>query len=437
MPHHMLLVFLLQVGILLVLALLLGRVAERFGLPAVAGELCVGIILGPSLLQHIAPSLFSWLSFTDSGQVHLLDAVGQIGVLLLVGLTGINLDLSFARRRTATAVTVSLAGLVVPLGLGVAAGFLVPASLLASPDGRTVFALFLGVAMCVSAVPVIAKTLIDMDLLHRNIGQLIIVSAVIDDTVGWLMLAIVSAMAIQGLDAGNALQIALSLVLALSAAMAARPLVRRLLRSADRTGRPGPPIAMIGALLLLWGAATHTLGLEAVFGAFLCGVVIRSCGGVNPSTLAALRTFVLSVLAPIFFATVGLRTDLTALGRPAVAAATGALLAVAIVGKFAGAYLGAMLSRLSIWEATALGAGMNSRGVIQIIVATVGLRLGVLTTQTYTIIVVVAIITSLTAGPVLRWAAARIPRTAEERQRERTAYPIRETPALETGSAGQ
>ncbi|MFC4529904.1 cation:proton antiporter [Sphaerisporangium dianthi] len=416
---HELLVFLLQVGLLLALALLLGRLAARFGMPAVVGELFVGVILGPSFLAHVAPGVQDWLFPAEPAQFHLLDAVGQIGVLLLVGLTGIHMDTGMIRRRGATAAGVSIGGLVVPLALGIGAGFLLPGRLI--PDGTdpTVFALFLGVAMCVSAIPVIAKTLMDMKLLHRNIGQLTLTAGMIDDAFGWFMLSIVSAMAVSAVSTGTVLtSLAYLAAIVVFALTAGRPLVRGAFRLTAHADEPGPTVATAAVLILLAGAGTHALGLEAVFGAFVCGILIGGAGRVDPAKLAPLRTVVLSGFAPIFFATAGLRMDLTALADPTVLLVGLAVLALAIIGKFVGAYAGARLSRLNRWEALALGAGLNARGVIEVVVAMVGLRLGILSVEVYTIVVLVAIVTSLMAPPILRMAMARVEQTAEEDIRE-------------------
>lgn len=418
LPAHSLLVFLLGLGALLLVALLLGRLATRCGLPAVVGELVTGILLGPTVLGAVAPGVSDWFLPRQAEQFHLLDAVGQLGVLLLVGLTGVEVDVAFVRRRGGAAARISLAGLLLPLGLGVATAYLLPGSLLGAGTDREVFALFLGVAMCVSAIPVIAKTLLDMKLLHRNIGQLTLAAGVIDDICGWLLLSVVSALATTGVRAGTVLfSVCAVLGFVLFAALVGRPASAAVLRAAGRADGPGPLVATTVVLILLGAAVTQSLGLEAVFGAFVVGFVIGSVPGLDRERLAPLRTTVLAVLAPIFFASAGLRMDLTALADAPVLAAALAVIAVAILGKFTGAFLGAWSSRLNRWEALALGAGMNARGVIEVVVATVGLRLGVLNTATYTIVVLVAVVTSVMAPPILRRAMSRVEQTAEEELR--------------------
>jgi Kef-type K+ transport system membrane component KefB len=273
--------------------------------------------------------------------------------------------------------------------------------------------------MCVSAIPVIAKTLIDMKLLHRNVGQLTLTAGMIDDAFGWFMLSVVSAMAVNAVTTGTVLvSLAYLLAIVAFALTVGRPLVRGVLRVADRSSEPGPTVATAAVLILLGAAATHALGLEAVFGAFVIGILIGTAGKVDPGKLAPLRTVVLSGFAPIFFATAGLRMDLTALIRPEVLLAGLAALALAIAGKFVGAYAGARLSGLNRWEGLALGAGLNSRGVIEVVVAMVGLRLGILSVEVYTIVILVAIVTSLMAPPILRFAMSRVEQTAEEQVRE-------------------
>ncbi|GAA2614468.1 cation:proton antiporter [Paractinoplanes durhamensis] len=415
---HVLLVFLLQVSLLLLVALTLGRLAVKIGLPALVGELLTGVVLGPSLLGTVAPGLLDWVLPADADQLHLLDAVGQLGVLLLVGVTGIQLDGKMLRRRGSAGVKVSLSGLLLPLALGIGAGFLVPAALLTEGTDRGVFALFLGVAMCVTAIPVIAKILADMNLLHRDVGQLTLAAGTVDDAVGWFLLSVVSAAATTGVRAGSVSLSLLYLVAFIAVAFfAGRPAVRWVMQRAS--GGPRVTIAVI--VIVLGAAVTQSLKMEAMFGAFIAGILIgqaRDDENKLWKDLTPLRTVVLSVLAPLFMATAGLRMDLTALAGPKVLLAAIALLLVAVVGKFAGAYLGARWSRLSHWEGIALGAGMNARGVVEVVVATTGLRLGVLSIATYTVVVLIAVVTSVMGPPILRWAMSRMEQTPAESERE-------------------
>ncbi|MES9543929.1 beta-ketoacyl synthase N-terminal-like domain-containing protein, partial [Actinomadura sp. NPDC000600] len=435
LPPHQLEIFMLQISILLGVAVLLGRLARRAGLPAIVGELATGILLGPSVLAHLLPGLSTWLFPRGPNQMHLLDAAGQLGLVLLVGLTGMEIELGKLRRRGRAAAQISLAGFAVPLALGVAAGFLLPEQVVPDSADPTVFALFLGLAMSVSAIPVIAKTLIDMRLQHRNVGQLILTAGVIDDIVGWFLLSLLSAMATSGIRAGNVTLALASLAGTVLFAALAGPLLARVFVTATAgRDRDRPIVGTVVVLILLAAAGTHAMSLEAVFGAFLCGIVLRASGAVPPEDLSALRTVVLSFLAPLFFATAGLRIDLTGLADPTVLGTAVAILAIAVIGKFLGASLGAVGGGLNRWEALGIGAGMNARGVIEVIVAMVGLRLGILSTDTYTIVVLVAVITSVMAPPVLAFAMARAGDAAEERLYAAAATPSSEPPPLNRAS---
>lgn len=414
-----LLIFLVQLGTLLLLGLVLGRLAVKFRLPPIVGELLAGVVLGPSLLGSVAPGVHQWLFPGRPDQQHLLDAVGQVGVLLLVGVAGAHLDPRLLRRRGATAARISLSGLIIPLALGVALGFAVPNWLLPDTTERPIFAVFLGVAMCVTAIPVIAKTLADMRLLHRDVGQLTLIAGMVDDAVGWFLLSVVAAMATVGLHGTKITLSVLYLIgFVVLAVVVGRPLVRAIMRLAARSPEAGPTITTAVIIVLLGAAVTQSLGMEAVFGAFVAGILVGAPGSADSQRLAPLRTIVLTVLAPIFLATAGLRMDLTVLFDGGVLLAAVVVLLVAILGKFVGAYIGARMSRLGHWEGLALGAGMNSRGVVEIVVAMVGLRLGVLDVTSFTIIALIAIVTSIMAPPILRVAMSRVSANAEELLRQ-------------------
>ncbi len=415
--------FLFQLSLLMITALLLGRLTQWIGLTPIVGELCAGVLWGPSVLGAISPAAAARIFPPDAAAFHMVEAVGQVGVLLLVGLTGAHIDLSLVRRRGSTVAKVSIGGLILPAALGVGIGLLVPASLIPDTTERNTFALFLAVAMAVSAIPVIAKTLTDLRMVHRNVGQIILCSVTIDDIVGWATLSVVSAMATTGVRFGNVLLSVGSIIGVFLVALLLRPPMRGLLRRADRADGPDGSATTIGVVVvavLTAAALTQAAKLEAVFGAFVCGMVLGNSGVLAHHRLAPLRATVLAFLAPLFFSLAGLRMDLTALADPVVVVTGLVVLTAAIVGKFAGAYLGARWSRISHWEGLALGAGMNARGVIEVIIAMVGLRLGVLSVEIYTVIILVAIVTSLMAPPLLRRTMARVEQTAEEDLRAQT-----------------
>ncbi|RDI68149.1 cation:proton antiporter [Nocardia pseudobrasiliensis] len=439
-PAHGMLVFLTQLLVLLVSARVLGGAASRLGMPNIVGELLAGVLLGPSVLAHLAPGISHWLFPPQVEQQHLIDAVGQLGVLLLVGLAGMQLDLNQFRQRLPRAAKVSLAGLIVPLAIGVGIGYLAPTPLRPENTTPAVFAMFMGIAICVSAIPVIAKTLMELKLTHRDVGQLILTAGMFDDAVGWFLLSLVSAMATHGLRTATVLSsLGYLLGVVAFAVVIGRPLVRRVMRRVDGDGERAKVIPAVVILLFAAAAATQAMGLEAIFGAFLCGVLIGS-SGVRLTALAPLNNVVMSVLAPIFFATAGLRMDLSALLTvPLLLAALG-VVTMAVVGKFLGAYIGGASSGLSRRESIALGAGMNARGVIEVIIAMAGLRLGVLGTEAYTILILVAVVTSLMAPPILRWAMAGSEITSEEARRaQRTlalAHDESDSPPLPQREAG-
>ncbi|MGW2089157.1 cation:proton antiporter [Streptomyces sp. NPDC001880] len=427
LTEHQMLLFLLQISLLVAVAVLLGRVAARLHMPPVVGELTAGVVLGPSVFENIAPGLSHWLLPREAEQMHLLNIVSQLGVLLLVAITGAHIDLGLLRRKRQAIGLVSASSVLLPLALGLALGFLLPSSLMGGESDRGTFALFIGVAVAVSALPVIAKTLLDMGLLHRNVGQIIVGAAAVSDIAGWLLLSIVSAMVTHGLRMGVVIEsVGLLIVVLAVAAFLARPLAARVLLPAERSSQPGLSLSLIFAMVMLSAAGTHALGMEPILGAFLCGIVVSSLGTASRRSIDSMRAFVMATLAPLFLATAGLQVDLSTLARPGVLIAGVITLAVAVVAKFAGGYLGARLGRLDRAESLAIGAGLNARGVVEIVLASVGLRLGVLNTASYTVIVLVAVVTSVMAPPILRWSTGRIAPTKAEidREREFTAQPV-------------
>lgn len=427
-PPQNLLSLLTGISLLLIMAHLLGQAASYAGLPKVTGELLAGILVGPSLLGALAPALTDWLFFERPEQFHLLDAIGQFGALLLVGLTGTDLDLRALREHRPAILAVCAGGLVLPMAAGIGAGFLVPGELLGHDADRLAFALFLGTATSITSVPVAAKILLEMGLARTRIGQVNLSAAVIDDTAAWLLLSVVAAL-VSGAGGNPTRSLVALAAMLLLAATLGRMAVRRLLALAVRANGEGPAVGLTVVVVLSVAAAAQAIGLEPVFGAFIAGLMVSSAGVLEEHHLKPLRVATLAVFAPIFLATVGLRVDLRTLGQPLVLGTGAAILALAVATKLVGAYTGARVGRLGHWEAVSVAAGMNARGVVGIVAAGAGQRLGLLSDGMYAIIVGVAVLTTLAAPPLLSWSVRRAsPRDAGEAaghvdERERLLLP--------------
>lgn len=419
LSEHQLLLLFAELFLLLFTARGLGEVAKRMGLPSVLGELLAGIVIGPSLLGALAPGLFLAIFPPEPSQYHLIEAVSWIGLIMLLIVTGLETDLELIISRAKSATYTALGGIVIPFAMGVALGYVLPGQFLADDGQRLVFSLFIGTALSISAIPVIAKVLIDMGMMHRDVGQITIASGMLNDTIGWVMLALVASLARTGseqaLGAAGVTLVWLVIILGVSFTLGPR-LTEWLFRWVDATlgsdDLTKTTVVMILALGV--GTITHYLGLEAVLGAFIVGVLVGQVRRFDSSARHTFEVISLGIFAPIFFATAGLRVDLTTWADPVVMLAGITVLAVAIAGKFIGSFIGAKAAGLSTWEGIAMGSGLNARGALELIVATIGLSIGVLTTTMYTIIVTVAIVTSLVAPPLLRLSLSRIELSADE-----------------------
>ncbi|HEY9661376.1 MAG TPA: cation:proton antiporter, partial [Allocoleopsis sp.] len=418
--HHELLLILLELTLLLLVARGLGELMRRLNLPPVVGELLAGVLLGPSLLGWIFPDLQAQIFPRSQAQSDLLAVVSWLGVLFLLIVTGLETDLTLILRKGKTALLISLGGIVVPFVTGLGLGWVLPDGFLVQPDQRLIFSLFIATAMSISAVPVIAKVLMDLQLIRRDIGQITLAAGMTDDTIGWILLSVVSGLAISGsFDGITVLKSVLSAVLFLAIAFTiGQTAVDRLLRWVDDSiGGATASLSIVLILALGAAALTHALGIEAALGAFVFGILAGQSRRFSQEAGHTLEMITAGFLAPIFFASAGLKVDLIQLLTPQTLIIGLLVLAVACVGKFVGAYGGARVARLSHWESLAMGAGMNARGAMEIIVATIGASLGVLNAQMYSIIVMVAIVTSLMAPPLLRWTLSKVTMGPEESDR--------------------
>jgi Kef-type K+ transport system membrane component KefB len=417
-----LLVFLVSFPLLLGVARGLGEVARRINQPQVIGELLAGVVLGPSLLGALLPHTFQRLFPSGGVPALLLQLVSELGVILLLLLSGIDVDLALVRRKARPALLVAAGGVLVPFLCGYGLAALLPQVLVAEPQQRPLFLLFVATAMSISAIPVIVKILLDMDLMRRDAGQITLAAGVINDTTGWFLLAVVS-----GIATARALpldRLTLSVFGTLAYAAFCFTIGYRLIRGLvhwvdDQFASDSATLSAVLFVGLGGAAITQALHVEPFLGAFLVGIQLARIPRVTRAAQQQLEAMTLGVFAPIFFATAGLRVDIPALLRPSLLLALVAVIAVACVGKFVGTYAGARLAGLSPWMSAALGSGMNARGAVEIVVASVGLTMGILTVPMYSIIVTMAVVTSVIAPPLLRWTLRRAPVDPEEERRLR------------------
>lgn len=410
-----------QVAVLLLSARLLGSLAQRLGQPGVVGEILAGVVLGPSLLSGLVPAVAEWIVPQTPVQGYLLETVALVGVMLLLVVTGLETDLALIRRRIRVAFGVAVGGLVLPFATGLVLGFWLPDELLADSDARTVFALFVATALSISAIPVLAKVLMDLDLMRRELGQTMLAAGMIDDISGWTLLGLVTALAGAGSLTGAivAETVLLVVVFVVATATVGRWLVTNSLRFVqERIDSRDAVLTLIIALAFAWGAFSQALHLEPVIGAFAVGILFGRLPRLPADAVHKLESMALAVFAPVFFATAGLKVDVGAILEPRLLAFTLLVIAVATVGKVVGAYLGARyLSGQDHWTALAFGSGLNARGALEIIIATIGLSLGILSVEMFSIIVVMAVVTSVMAPVALRFCLARIGTGDEESTR--------------------
>lgn len=412
--HEDLLKLVFSIAVLLASARFLGEVARRLHQPAVVGEILAGVILGPSLLSGLVPAFGEWLLPETAVQSQLLDVVGLLGIMFLMIVVGLETDLGLIRARWRTAAGVGFGGLVIPFAFGFVAALFVPDDLLGT-EGRTVFALFLAVALALSAIPVLAKILSDLGLLRREFGQTALAAGMLDDICGWALLGMVISLASSGSLSASSVAVTLGAIALFFAAtfFIAAPLARRGLRFVtERSGTRDMALSFVVALAFGWGAFSQWLHLEPILGAFAIGVLFGQIRSMPVDVAAKLESVTNGILAPIFLATAGLRLRIDTLLEPRLLAITAILFGLAAAGKLAGGSLGGRFIAHTSWrDAIGYGVALNARGVLGIVVATIGLSMGIFGVEVYSMVVVTSVLTSILAPVGLKLV---FPRTLEE-----------------------
>jgi Kef-type K+ transport system membrane component KefB/mannitol/fructose-specific phosphotransferase system IIA component (Ntr-type) len=400
--HHDVLLFLLSLALLLGGGRLAGEVARRFGAPAVVGEILAGLIIGKTVMGRFAPSVFYGL-FPNGAPTPLLSGYTTVAVMLLLVVAGLEIDLNVVRRSSRTVLLTSAMGVVVPFALGWTMGQLLPGSDLADPSRRSLHAAFLGIALSISALPVIVRTLLDLGLLKTDLGLIIVSAAVFDDLAGWIGFSVLSREFLGG-GSGEfgrlAVSVGLTALFVVVTLLVVRPIADRVLSRLQDSGdlANGRVLTLVMVMALLGAAATEALGMHAVFGGFVMGLAIGDSDKLREHTRNVLQEFVTSVFTPVFFATMALRVDFAAAFDLRL---TLLVLAISFAAKIGGCTVGARFGGIAWRQALAIGFGMNSRGAMEILLASLALEAKIINAQVFVALVVMAIVTSLVSGPAM------------------------------------
>jgi Kef-type K+ transport system membrane component KefB/nucleotide-binding universal stress UspA family protein len=413
-------VFLAELLVLMLVGRMLGEAMNRIGQSSIMGQLLAGILLGPSALGWLWPDVQHWIFPAAREQKAMIDAISQFGILLLLLLTGMETDLKLVRKVGKAAISISLTGVAVPFTCGVALGWWMPRSLLPHPDQRLLTALFLGTALSISSIKIVAAIVREMNFTRRNLGQVIVASAIIEDTIGWIIIAITFGLAEAGqIDVASVTKSLVGTAMFLIGSFTiGRRIVFYLIRWAnDNFESDFPVITTILVIMIGMALTTHFIGVHTVLGAFVAGMLIGESPILTSHIDAQLRGLILAFFMPIFFGIAGLSTDLTILKDPTLLLMAFGLIAIASIGKFAGAFIGGAIGGLTRREALVLACGMNARGSTEVIVATIGLSMGALSQNLFTMIVAMAVTTTMIMPPMLRWGLSRVPLGKAEKER--------------------
>src|SRR6478672_11911227 len=413
-------IFIGEIVVLMLVGRMLGEAMVRLRQPAVMGQLIAGLLLGPSFFGLLFPDAQHALFPKSPEQKAMIDGISQFGILLLLLLTGMETDLKLVRKTGRASVFASLMGIVVPFICGVGLGEMLPDSLLPDPGKRLITSLFLGTALSIASVKIVAMVVREMNFMRRVVGQVILASAIVDDSIGWIIVSIIFSLALHGsIETVSLAQSVIGTIVFMVASLTiGRRAVFFIIRWVNDTFVS--EFAVITAILVIMGVMaliTYLIGVHTVLGAFVAGLLVGESPILTRHIDEQLRGIITAFFAPVFFGIAGLTADLTILADPKIALFTIGLILIASVGKFTGAFVGAELGGLTKREGFALACGMNARGSTEVIIATVGLSMGALNQDLFTMIVAMAVITTTAMPPTLRWALNRIPMRKEEKQR--------------------
>ena len=395
----MLVKVLLALTVIMITARVVGAIFARFNQPAVIGEVVGGILLGPSLLGRLSPELMAALLPADAAPF--LNVIAQLGVILYMFLVGLELDLGVMTTRVSTTIVISQSSIIVPFALGSALATALAGEMAPPGVAFSSFLLFFGVSMSITAFPVLARILGDRGLQRTEMGTLALTCAAINDAIAWCLLAFVVGV-MQDTAADAIWTVALTFLYIALMLTIGRAIVARAVARLDQSPRIGErSLALVLVAVLLSAVATEFIGIHAIFGAFLLGAVIPHHSRVAVQVTERLADLVRVMFLPAFFAYTGLRTEIGLVHTVYDWLLCTLIIVIATAGKFGGTALAARVMGLNWRNSAALGILMNTRGLVELIVLNIGLDLGVITPRLFTMLVIMALATTMMTSPIL------------------------------------
>ncbi len=394
--------FLIILSIVLIAARLLGEICRKFKQPAVVGEILAGIIIGPSLLGTAFPDLFSSIFLEESRAFGAFDGLANVGVILLMFVAGIEVDLKQIRQQGKQAASISFFGLLFPFAIGFFVIWFFHDYVFAVPaNDKLIPALFFGTALSITALSVIVKVLLDLNIIKTRVGSLVLTAAMIDDFLGWILFSVIIQM--MNAKAGDASMTSILFVFVFVVFMLTigKWLVDKLLKFSATYLTPPSGIITVGICLCFLGAVfTEFLGIRGIFGAFLVGVAVGDSKYFTKPAENILHQFIVNIIAPLFFASVGLRVNFLEHFDLSVVLI---ILGIACIAKIIGAGLGSHVSGLNKNESMAIAFGMNARGSQEIVLGMIALQTGIIDEQIFVALVVMTVVTILMTGPLMKY----------------------------------
>jgi Kef-type K+ transport system membrane component KefB len=398
-------ILLTQIIVILIMAGLFRRLFRGLGQPPVMGEMIAGIVLGPSVLGWLYPPALAFLFPASS--LETLRQLSQIGVVLFMFIVGMELNLRLVREKGTAAVMISHASIIVPFLLGTTLSLFLYQTLAPAGTSFNAFALFIGVAMSITAFPVLARILEDRNLTHTTLGSIAITCAAVDDVTAWCILALVIAIVKSAGLASSAITIGLTLLFALVMVFLVRPQLARLVKDPDSKQHRRRLIPIILAFVFLCALTTETVGIHALFGAFVAGVIMPPSTEFRIFLKDKLEAFGSYALLPLFFAFTGLRMQVALLNDWQGWLMCGFIILVAIAGKLGGSMLMSRWTGMSWSRSFSIGVLMNTRGLVELVVLNIGYDLRILSGRIFAMMVLMALVTTFMTGPLLSLVNAK------------------------------